>query len=139
MTLGQRTTILPLSPQQRAEDVLLLAKAYHQGRDYRRAVHTLERHGLLAVKVRGRWVSVYSWLDMSLTCHRSGRTGLARAPDPTAAAPALHSHPRQCGGLLVGPGGKLFGGTVPGGVGPVRILLYVQTETHSDKTALRHV
>lgn len=44
--------LLSLSQQRRAEDVLLLAKAYHQGRDYRRAVHTLDRHGLLAVKVR---------------------------------------------------------------------------------------
>jgi hypothetical protein len=60
VTLGQGATggqgqgqqpLLPLSQQQRAEDVLLLAKAYHQGRDFRRAVHTLERHGLLAVKV----------------------------------------------------------------------------------------
>lgn len=44
---------LALTQQQRAEDVLLLAKAYYQGRDYRRAFHTLERHGLLGFKVRG--------------------------------------------------------------------------------------
>lgn len=50
VTLGKSPLGLlrPLSQQRRAEDVLLLAKAFHQGREHRRAVHTLERHGLLA-------------------------------------------------------------------------------------------
>lgn len=120
---------MALSQQQRAEDVLLLAKAYYQGRDYRRAVHTLERHGLLGFKVCATWVGCsHNFKHTHLIelmgnpqSHYLNRSGFARAPDAAAAAPPLHAHGREQRerGLLVGAGGLLSRGAVPGGVGPV--------------------
>jgi len=42
--------LVTLSQGQISSDVVLLAQAYQQGRSYRRAVHVLERNGLLAIK-----------------------------------------------------------------------------------------
>ncbi len=128
----QQQPLLPLSQQQRAQDVLLLAKAYHQGRDYRRAVHTLERHGLLAVKVPPPYQGGGRVSSLSLPCWDDARrtnrthsptvgkqTGLAGAVDAAAAAPAVQAVDGRRRGLLVGAGGLLPRDPVPRGLGQV--------------------